>query len=186
MIYFAFKGSANYYIWKNLNNVILTTEEKENILLKARDSLSKNQKYFKKLKRSKKVLDKEVHPLHEEVFSEVDCLTCANCCITTGPMLLNSDIERIAKYLKKKPATFIQEYLEIDEDNDYIFHSMPCPFLAEDNHCLIYEVRPKACREYPHTNRKNQHQLLHLTLKNTLICPAVNKIFDRLKNVFPE
>lgn len=164
----------------------MTPEEKEQILTKARLSLSKNQKYFKKLKKHKKNLDKEVHTLHDQVFEEVDCLTCANCCITTGPMIFNSDIERIAKYLKKKPATFIDEYLKVDEDNDYVFHSMPCPFLAEDNHCLIYEVRPKACREYPHTNRKNQHQLLNRTLKNTLICPAVNKIFDRLKDVIPE
>jgi uncharacterized protein len=164
----------------------LNASEKESILSKARQNLSNNQKYFKKLKKHKKALDKEVHPLHDEVFAEVDCLTCANCCITTGPMLINSDIERIAKYLKKKPAQFIKEYVNIDEDGDYVFHSMPCPFLGSDNYCMIYEARPKACREYPHTNRKNQHQLLNRTLKNTLICPAVNKIFDRLKKVIPE
>jgi len=165
----------------------LTLAEKENILNKARQKLSDNQKYFKKLKKHKKTLDKEIQPLHDKIFEEeVDCLTCANCCKTTGPMLINSDIERIAKHLKKKPAQLIEEYIKIDEDGDYVFHSMPCPFLGADNYCMIYKVRPKACREYPHTNRKNQHQILNRTLKNTLICPAVNKIFDKLKKVIPE
>lgn len=45
-------------------------------------------------------------------------------------------------------------YLRVDEDNDKVFKSMPCPFLGEDNLCSIYDIRPKACREFPHTDRK--------------------------------
>ncbi len=38
----------------------------------------------------------------------------------------------------------------------------------------------QACREYPHTNRKNMLGIFDLTLKNTLVCPAVLKIFSEI------
>ncbi|MFT6686082.1 MAG: Fe-S-cluster containining protein [Bacteroidia bacterium] len=121
--------------------------------------------------------------MHEEVFACTDCLKCANCCKTTGPLFTQKDIERIAKHLKLKPGQFVEKYLRIDEDKDYVLQQVPCPFLAEDNYCGIYEVRPKACREYPHTDRNKMHQILNLTAKNVEICPAVYEIVERLKQV---
>ena len=151
-------------------------------LREAKNNYSKNKIYFKKLQKHKKeALDAAIHPLHEEVFKKTDCLKCANCCITTGPLLTDKDIERISKNLRMKPAAFMEEYLRLDEDNDYVFKSMPCPFLGGDHYCSIYDVRPKACREYPHTDRKNMKQILNITLKNTLVCPAVNEIFEKLR-----
>ena len=128
-----------------------------------------------------KVLDKLIHPLHEEVFECTDCLKCANCCTTTGPLFTDKDISRIAKHLRIKPFEFTQQYLRIDEDRDYVLKSVPCTFLGEDNHCSIYKVRPKACREYPHTDRKKQNQLLNLTEKIIEVCPAVFNIVEKLK-----
>ncbi len=125
--------------------------------------------------------DRLIHNLHEEAFKTIDCLACANCCTTTGPLLTNKDINRIAKHLKLKPVQFIANYLIIDEDNDYIFKSMPCPFLGSDNYCIIYEERPKACREYPHTNRANQQGILSITQKNVKLCPAVAQIFLQME-----
>ena len=75
-----------------------------------------------------------------------------------------------------KETQFITNYLRMDEENDYVLKSSPCSFLGADNKCSIYEVRPLACREYPHTDRKNMHQILNLTEKNTEICPAVASI----------
>lgn len=80
-----------------------------------------------------------------------------------------------------KPAVFIDTYLRIDEDRDFVFKEMPCPFLEKDNMCRIYDVRPKACREYPHTDRKKFHQLLDLSLKNSYVCPAVTDILQELR-----
>lgn len=125
--------------------------------------------------------DKLIHTLHNEAFEKIDCLECANCCTTTGPLLSDKDINRIAKHLKLKPIQFIANYLVIDEDNDYVFKSMPCPFLGSDNYCSIYEERPKACREYPHTDRVNQQGILSITRKNVKLCPAVAKIFIRIE-----
>ena len=96
-------------------------------------------------------------------------------------LFTDKDISRIAKHLRTKPSAFTEQYLRIDEDNDYVLQSVPCTFLGTDNYCSIYEVRPKACREYPHTDRMKQHQLLKLTEKNVSVCPAVFQIIEQLK-----
>ena len=106
----------------------------------------------------------------------MDCLTCANCCKTTSPIFRDADIRRIAKHLRIKESQLIQNYLKMDEESDYVLQKSPCTFLGADNKCDIYEVRPLACREYPHTDRKNMIQILELTVENTLICPAVARI----------
>lgn len=148
-------------------------------------SKSANEKLFKKLKRTKpKDLDKNVHQFHEEAFEHIDCLKCANCCKTTSPIFYQKDIERVAAALKMKPGDFIQKYLFMDEDGDFVLHSAPCPFLDSENYCLVYEARPTACREYPHTNRKRIHQILDLTMRNTMVCPAVLEIAEKLRNIY--
>lgn len=135
-------------------------------------------------KKPPKNLDYLVQDTHEEVFEEVNCLECANCCKTTGPLYTEKDIDRIAKHLRMKPADFEQKFLRVDEDKDKVLQNLPCFFLNKDNTCSIYEVRPKACREYPHTDRKKIYQINHLTIKNTLICPAayifVEKMMKRI------
>ena len=142
-----------------------------------------NKAFFQQVKRLKpKVLDQQIHQLHEEVFACTDCLKCANCCTTTGPMFTDKDISRIAKHLRLRPSEFTEKYLRIDEDNDYVLQSVPCTFLGDDNRCNIYDVRPKACREFPHTDRAKQHQILNLTEKNVAVCPAVYEIVERMKD----
>ncbi len=134
---------------------------------------------FKKLKKLRdNEIDKLFHDAHTKAFQEINCLDCAFCCKHVGPLWTKQDIKRVAKHLKMKEADFESTYLCIDEDNDYVFQSMPCPFLQNDNKCMIYEVRPKACREYPHTDRKKMKQIFKLTLKNSSHCPAVEKIMD--------
>ena len=90
------------------------------------------------------------------------------------------DVERIAKYIKQRPGEFIETFLIEDEDNDLVLKSSPCPFIDSENYCMIYDVRPKACSDYPHTNRKKQSQLLNLNLKNTEVCPAVLEMFEKI------
>ena len=141
-----------------------------------------NKIFLKKLKQKKiRNLDDVFHTAHKEAFEQIDCLTCANCCKTTSPIFYQKDIERVAKRLRLKPFEFIEKYLKLDEDKDYVLQQAPCPFLGTDNYCSVYEDRPTACREYPHTNRKNMYQVLDLTYKNTLVCPAVLKIVDEVK-----
>jgi len=141
-----------------------------------------NQHFFKRLiNRPPKNLDELFHNSHQETFQKTDCLSCANCCKTTSPIFYQRDAERAAKAVKLKPGAFIEKYLREDEDKDLVLQQTPCPFLNHDNYCAIYNDRPTACREYPHTNRKKMHQILELTFKNTLVCPAVLKITDDIK-----
>lgn len=132
-------------------------------------------------KKPPKQLDYEVQSTHDEVFEKIDCLKCANCCKTTGPLYTEKDIERISKHLKMKASDFEARFLRIDEDHDKVVQNLPCFFLNDDNTCSIYDVRPKACREFPHTNRKKIYQINHLTIKNTLICPAAYEFVELLK-----
>ncbi|TJY36392.1 YkgJ family cysteine cluster protein [Pontimicrobium aquaticum] len=148
----------------------------------AKDKHKENKTFFNKLKKKlPKQLDYIMQELHEEEFNKTDCLECANCCKTTGPLFTSKDIERISKYLKLKPQQFIEQYLRVDEDNDYVLQTVPCTFLGSDNYCSIYDVRPKACREFPHTDRKKFHQISNLTLKNVAICPAAFNIVEEMK-----
>lgn len=154
----------------------------KNLKSEAAKKASENKKFFQKLKkRPPKDLDYLMQELHEDEFSRTDCLECANCCKTTGPLFTNADIERISKHFKIKPSVFIETYLRRDEDNDYVLQQLPCVFLGADNYCSIYEVRPKACREFPHTDRKKFHQISELTLKNVAICPAAFHIVEEMK-----
>lgn len=148
----------------------------------AKDKHNENKTFFKKLKKKPpKQLDYLMQELHEEEFEKTDCLSCANCCKTTGPLFTDKDIERISKYFKQKPQQFIETYLKIDEENDYVLQNVPCTFLGTDNYCSIYSVRPKACREFPHTNRRKFQQISNLTLKNVSICPAAFNIVEKMK-----
>ena len=119
--------------------------------------------------------------LHDEEFSRTNCLDCANCCKTTGPLFTQKDIERLSKHFRMKPGEFIDRYLRLDEENDYVLQQVPCPFLGVDNYCSVYEKRPKACREYPHTDRKDFHKISSITIKNTAICPAAFNIVEEMK-----
>ncbi len=146
-----------------------------------------NEAFYKKLKaRPPKNLDELFHNEHDAAFEQIDCLECANCCKTTSPIFYDRDVERAAKALRMKPGQFTEQYLRVDEDNDMVLKQAPCPFLMNDNYCSIYNDRPSACREYPHTNRKKMYQLLDLTYRNTLVCPAVLKITEALKSQMPK
>ncbi|UMY65859.1 MULTISPECIES: YkgJ family cysteine cluster protein [unclassified Flavobacterium] len=152
----------------------------------AKDKHNENRKYFEKLrKKPPRNLDYVMQELHDAEFQRTDCLSCANCCKTTGPLFTEADIERIAKHLRLKPQQFIDTYLRVDEDGDRVLQSVPCTFLDAENYCLIYEVRPKACREYPHTDRKKFQQITHLTLKNVAMCPAAFNIVEEMKRRMP-
>jgi Fe-S-cluster containining protein len=130
----------------------------------------------------RRALDELFHQTHDEVFSDFDCLSCANCCKSIPPRLRDADIRRIAAHLHMKPSAFAEKYIRTDDDGDYVFNSTPCPFLEADNTCRIYEHRPLACAEYPHTDRPRMYQILELTRKNTKVCPAVRDIMQRIEN----
>ena len=152
----------------------------------AKEKLLENKKYFSILKKKKlKRLDLIMQELHEDEFKRTDCLSCANCCKTTSPIFTEKDIIRISKKLRLKEFQFIKQYLFRDKDDFMVLQNLPCAFLDIDNSCIIYDYRPKACREYPHTNRRKFIQITDLAIKNADVCPAVYNIIEALKKKLP-
>jgi uncharacterized protein len=136
-------------------------------------------KQFLKTGNQQKVL-KILPALHEEAFTKIDCLSCANCCRNYSPRFKTPDIKRISKHLGMKEGVFIETYLRLDEDGDYVVKSSPCPFLGSDNFCSIYDVRPSDCARYPYTDEDVLLKRPNLTLKNSMVCPAVYYVMERL------
>jgi len=147
-------------------------------------SAEKQKQYKSFLQRAdkNKVL-KQLPDLHEEAFTHVDCLQCANCCKTYSPRFKTPDIKRISKHLKLKEGDFIEKYLRLDSDGDYVVKQSPCPFLGSDNYCSIYEVRPSDCERFPYTDEDVLLKRMNITLKNSTFCPAVFYVLEKLMKV---
>lgn len=140
------------------------------------------QKAYKQLLKGinqQKVL-KKLPELHDEAFAEVNCLECANCCRNYSPRFKTPDIRRISRHLGMKESVFIDTYLRLDEDGDYVVKSSPCPFLGSDNFCGIYDVRPSDCARYPYTDEDVLLKRPQLTLKNSTVCPAVYYVLEKI------
>ena len=134
-------------------------------------------------KGNKNKILKALPDLHEEAFSKIDCLQCANCCKNYSPRFKQPDIKRIAKRLRVKEGELVDQYLRLDNDGDYVVKSSPCPFLGSDNTCGIYEDRPSDCRRYPYTDEDILLKRVNLTLKNATFCPIVFTVLEKLVEI---
>jgi uncharacterized protein len=123
---------------------------------------------------------KQLPDLHEEAFAKVDCLQCANCCKNYSPRFKTPDVKRIAKHLKMKESVFIDTYLKVDEEGDFVVKSTPCPFLGKDNYCSIYDQRPSDCHRFPYTDEDVFIKRQALTLKNATFCPITYYVVEKL------
>lgn len=144
-------------------------------------SADNQKKYRQFLSRAdkNKVL-KALPGLHDEAFSKIDCLQCANCCKNYSPRFKTPDIKRISKVLGLRESAFIEKYLLVDEEGDFIVNTRPCPFLGADNFCSIYEDRPSDCRRFPYTDEDVIIKRQELTLKNSTFCPITYYVLEKL------
>ena len=117
---------------------------------------------------------------HEEAFEKIDCLKCANCCKNYSPRFKTPDIKRISRHLKMKEGDFIETYLKLDEDGDYVANTAPCPFLGADNYCNIYDERPSDCHRFPYSDEDVFIKKQQLTLKNASFCPITYYVLENL------
>ncbi len=123
---------------------------------------------------------RQLPDLHEEAFEKVDCLACARCCKSFSPRFKTPDVKRIAKVMGMRESVFIETYLRVDEEGDFVVKSSPCPFLGADNHCSVYEDRPSDCRRFPYTDEDVLIKRPVLTLKNTEFCPITYYVVEKL------
>lgn len=128
-------------------------------------------------------LDKIMKEVDKEVWQNVDCLSCANCCKVMSPTYTNEDIRRISGHLGMTTSQFKEKWLYLDKkDNDWMNKSTPCQFLdLKTNMCSIYEVRPRDCAQFPHFTRKPQKDYLYIHKQNIEYCPATMLMVEKLK-----
>lgn len=143
---------------------------------------AERQKEYKKFlhRADKNKVLKQLPGLHEEAFSKIDCLQCASCCKNYSPRFKTPDIKRISRHLKMRESDFIETYLRVDEEGDFVVKSLPCPFLGDDNYCSIYDQRPSDCTRFPYTDEDVILKRQELTLKNSTFCPITYYVIERL------
>ncbi|SDX04411.1 hypothetical protein SAMN05444410_108125 [Hydrobacter penzbergensis] len=127
-------------------------------------------------------LDKIAEAIDAEVWQEVDCLSCANCCKTMSPTFNNKDIKRIAAHLEMSTDEFKEKWLYFDKaDGDWMNVKQPCQFLdLRTNMCSIYEVRPDDCAGFPHLKKKKMTDYIHVHKQNVAYCPATFKMVEKM------
>jgi Fe-S-cluster containining protein len=124
--------------------------------------------------------------LHTEAFEQIDCTRCAICCKTMPPGVSADDLGVIAGHLGLSREAFIETYLVIDPDEaGCLMKATPCPFLGEDDRCTIYDLRPEACRQFPHTDKKYFTSRAYQHASNTQTCPAVYYIVEEMRQRLP-
>ena len=128
-------------------------------------------------------LDAIVHRLFEQVSGEIDCTACGNCCREISPVLEHEDIERLSRGLGISPEGFKELFLVQNDKNyseGFICNKKPCPFL-KGNLCSHYELRPEACRSFPHLHKEDFVFRLIGVVENYNVCPIVFNVYEQLK-----
>lgn len=146
-----------------------------------------HQKAFKRFlgklgKKPPRGLDKIAEQVNAEVWQEVDCLSCANCCKVMTPTFTNKDIKRIATHLEMSQQEFKDKWLYYDKKSkDWMNTTQPCQFLdLKSNMCSIYEVRPADCAGFPHLAKKKMVDYMHVHQQNIQYCPATYKMVEKM------
>ena len=154
----------------------------EDILKNWEKRSADNQKKYRQFlhRADKNKVLKSLPDLHEEAFSRIDCLQCANCCKNYSPRFKTPDIKRICRLLGLRESDFIDKYLVVDDEGDFVVKTKPCPFLGSDNFCSVYEDRPSDCRRFPYTDEDVIIKRKDLTLKNAAFCPITYYVLEKL------
>ena len=154
----------------------------KDVLTNWQKTSGERQKLYKQfLQRAKKndVL-RQLPELHDEAVSKIDCLQCANCCKNYSPRFKTPDVKRISRHLGMRESEFIDVYLKVDEEGDFVAKTLPCPFLGADNYCSIYDQRPSDCQRFPYTDEDVIIKRPVLTLKNSTFCPITYYVLEGL------
>jgi Fe-S-cluster containining protein len=120
--------------------------------------------------------------LEKEVWQEVDCLSCANCCKTMTPTFNKADLKRISAHFGQTVEEFQKQWLykERKKDGDWLNKKQPCQFLnLQDNKCSIYAIRPADCAGFPHLPKKLK-DYVHVHKQNIEYCPATYRLVEKM------
>ena len=87
------------------------------------------------------------------------CRRCGKCCKNQNTILFSPwDVFRIGKKIGKSPSAVIKDYTEVyvgPQSRIPVVHLLmqrkknACPFLTEEGHCSVHDVKPTVCALYP-------------------------------------
>ncbi len=150
--------------------------------LKATKNKLRLKRFLTRLKKNPpRGLDALATQTDKEVWKEIDCLSCGNCCKTMSPTYTKADIRRISAHLEMSVASFTKKWLRKDSTGDWLNKTEPCQFLnLKNNYCSIYEVRPADCAGFPHHNKRHMTEYMHVFKQNIEYCPATYKLVEMM------
>lgn len=119
--------------------------------------------------------------IEQEVWREIDCLSCANCCKKMTPTFNKADIKRISAHFGQTPEEFKKKWLYKERGTgDMVNKKQPCQFLnLKDNKCSIYAIRPADCAGFPHLPKKMK-DYIHVHKQNIEFCPATHRLVEKM------
>lgn len=122
---------------------------------------------------------------NDTVWKDLDCLECANCCKAMTPTYTNTDMKRIAAFLKISVDDMKRRWLRKERGTgDWINKTTPCQFLdMKTNMCSIYEVRPADCAGFPHLSKRKFVDYVHIHKQNVSECPATFKMITTMNEI---
>lgn len=134
--------------------------------------------------RPPKGLDNIALTVDKEVWKEVNCLKCSNCCRTMTPTFTGEDIKRISSHFNQTPDQFKKKWLYKDRNGDWMNKQTPCQFLdLKTNYCSIYSIRPDDCAGFPHLTKKKMVDYMHVHHQNIEYCPATYSMVIKMQDL---
>jgi Fe-S-cluster containining protein len=141
-----------------------------------------NERLRKHLKRHS-MAERRIRRLAEEIEEQFDCLQCANCCRVATVRLSERDVARLAKHMRLSPAAFVRDYAETGEEGLILRRTEQGCIFLDGTHCLIYEVRPGICEDFPHTVRGDGSFISRMWdfTDRACYCPIVYNTLETIK-----
>jgi len=143
-----------------------------------------NERFRRRLK-SHDHSDRILRRIAEGIEEQIDCTQCANCCRVATVKVSERDVERLARYLRIRPAEFVARYTTESEEEGTILRRSEekgCVFL-EGTACTVYDARPDTCQRFPHLVRGNGSIASRMWqfIDRACYCPIVYNALEAFK-----
>ena len=149
---------------------------------KSRKSKTALRRFLTRLEKNPpRLLDQFTPEVEKDVWKEVSCLSCSNCCRSMTPTYTLTDMKRISSHFGMTVEEFKTKWLYKDRTGDWMNRKRPCQFLnLSDNKCSIYAIRPSDCAGFPHLAKRKMVDYIHVHKQNVEFCPATHTMVEKL------
>ena len=162
--------------------IVTDPKEVEKLAAGMKDENTQFKAFLLQADRAQKDIESFISYLSRRTTEAIDCTACGECCRRVRPLLDDFDIERLTDGLNIESEKFKGQYLtkHIARPYDYIFNTLPCPFL-DGNRCSYYEFRPQACDRFPQLGGSQFFERLANMFHQYTFCPIVFNVLEDLK-----